>query len=138
MTTGCAYLGAMGTFGSYEVVNAIISKKFTFKQIAGCLAANVPKRVNAVSSIVFCSATTYTISAIARGRRDNWNYLPCVGFISGWSAHRLGTILNLSPKLPLVLMATSFGALVSLPFICYNERYSVGYIKHKVFRFFNL
>ena len=41
----------MGVFGSYQVFRSIVSRELSFRQVAGSLAANVPKRVNGVASI---------------------------------------------------------------------------------------
>eukprot|EP00339_Tiarina_fusa_P028511 CAMPEP_0117010482 /NCGR_PEP_ID=MMETSP0472-20121206/9227_1 /TAXON_ID=693140 ORGANISM="Tiarina fusus, Strain LIS" /NCGR_SAMPLE_ID=MMETSP0472 /ASSEMBLY_ACC=CAM_ASM_000603 /LENGTH=129 /DNA_ID=CAMNT_0004713025 /DNA_START=8 /DNA_END=394 /DNA_ORIENTATION=- len=72
MKTGMVYLGSMGAFGSYQVAKNVISKQMKFRQIAGSLAANVPKRVNSVASIVFCATSAYAVSALSRGKRDSW------------------------------------------------------------------
>ena len=100
----------MGVFGTYQVAKSVATRQLQFKQIAGSLAANVPRRVNSVASVgkfkisiffslltfhqVFCATSAYAISALTRGKRDSWNYVLVGGAFGGWIGHRFGRLLD--------------------------------------------
>uniref|UniRef100_A0A7S4M9D1 Uncharacterized protein n=1 Tax=Vannella robusta TaxID=1487602 RepID=A0A7S4M9D1_9EUKA len=137
MKTGMVYLGSMGVFGTYQVAKSVATRQLQFKQIAGSLAANVPRRVNSVASVVFCATSAYAISALTRGKRDSWNYVLVGGAFGGWIGHRFVTKMNITPRRPALFLGWALGTLFSGSFIyLYEYGFDCRYPKYRVHKLF--